>query len=88
MIINIVNILFDVLKFAILIEVLLTWIPDARYSKIGSIVRSFTAPVMEPSEKLNDMIFSGLPISFSPIIAYFIIAVIQRIIIGLLYFLF
>lgn len=84
MIIRIVNIFFEIIKATILIEVLLTWIPNGRYSKIGRFIRTFTAPIMEPAEKINDLFLKGFVIDFSPIIAYFIIYIIQGIIISIL----
>lgn len=84
MAIRIINTLFEVLKMAILVEVILSWVPNGRASKIWYAVRAFTAPIMQPSEKINDKIFSGAPVDFSPIIAYFIISIIQRIILGIL----
>ncbi len=84
MIIRIVNIFFEVIKATILIEVLLTWIPNGRYSKVGQFIRTFTAPIMEPAEKINDLFLKGFVIDFSPIIAYFLIYVIQGIILSVL----
>lgn len=84
MVIRIINTLIEVLKMAILIEVILSWVPSGRQSKISYAIRAFTAPIMEPCEKINNRIFSGAPIDFSPIIAYFIISFLQRIILGIL----
>ncbi len=84
MAVRIVNILFEVLKMAILLEVILTWVPNGRDSKVWSTVRSFTAPIMEPSEKINDKLFSSLPIDLSPIIAYFIASIVQSIILRIM----
>jgi YggT family protein len=84
MVIRIINTLIEVLKMAILIEVILSWVPNGRHSKISTIIRAFTAPIMEPSEKINNRIFSGSPVDFSPIIAYFLISILQRIILTIL----
>ncbi|MGG7163981.1 YggT family protein [Clostridium ihumii] len=85
LLINIVTMFFEVIKFAILIEVLLSWVPNGRNSKVWDIVRMVTRPIMEPCEKLNDMIFKGFVLDFSPIIAYFLIYLIEQIIITVLF---
>jgi len=84
MAIRIINTLFEVLKLAIVVEVILSWVPNGRKSKIWYYVRSFTAPIMVPSEKINDKIFSNFPVDFSPIIAYFMISVIHSIVLVIL----
>lgn len=84
MVIRIVDTFFEVIRAAILIEVLLTWIPNGRYSKVGKFIRTFTAPIMEPAEKINDLFLKGFAIDFSPIIAYFLIYFIQQIILSVL----
>lgn len=84
MVIRIVSGLFQVLKWAIIAEVLLSWIPNGRQSKISYWLRAFTAPIIEPCEKINDRIFSGLPVDFSPVIAYFIISFLERVIFSIL----
>ena len=77
---RIVNILFEVLKMAIIAEVIISWIPNGRNSKIWYTIRAFTAPLMEPSEKISDKFLGNLPIDISPIIAYGIASIIQSII--------
>ncbi|GAA0125314.1 YggT family protein [Clostridium sp. ATCC 25772] len=84
LIIRIVSMFFEVIKVAILVECLLSWVPNARYGKIGTIVRTITEPIMVPCEKINDKLFKGFLLDFSPIIAYFLIYIIESIILRLL----
>jgi len=84
MAIRIINTLFEVLQLAIVFEVVLSWVPNGRQSKVWYYVRSFTAPIMGPCEKINDKIFSGFPVDFSPIIAYFLISILHRIVMTIL----
>lgn len=81
---RIVSIFFEIIEIAILIEVLLSWIPNGRNSKIGRIVRVLTEPIMAPAEKINDRFLAGFVLDFSPIIAYFLIFLIRRIILSIL----
>lgn len=75
---------FEVLKIAILVECLLSWVPNARYGKVWNIVRSITNPIMVPCEKINDMFLKGFVLDFSPIIAFFLIWVVQSLILNLI----
>lgn len=80
MAVRIINILFEVLKMAIIADAILSWVPNAKNSKLWYTIRAFTAPLMEPSEKINDRFLGNLPIDVSPIIAYGIASIIQSII--------
>lgn len=76
--------LLNILSWLILIQCLMSWFPGARYSKIYEILNMFTEPLVGP---IRETLFRyiDIPIDFSPIVAFFIISVAQRLIISLVY---
>ena len=74
--------LLNILTWLILIQCLMSWFPGARYSKAYEILSMFTEPLVGP---IRDMLFRyiDIPIDFSPIIAFFIISMAQKLIISL-----
>ena len=70
----------DILTWIILIQCLMSWFPGARYSKIYEILNTLTEPIMYP---IRELLFRyiDIPIDFSPIIAFFLISIVQRLII-------
>jgi len=84
MIINIIITLFNILELAILLEVIVSWIPQIGDNKFVSTIHNFVYPMMEPLKTLQDRLIPGLPIDFSPIIAIFILDVFKRLLLGIL----
>ncbi|OOM09227.1 YggT family protein [Clostridium saccharobutylicum] len=80
-IVRILDVLFNLLDFAILIECISSWIPQVN-NKFIDLIHSFTYPILEPCRNLQNKFIPGLPVDFSPIIALFIINAIRRLIIG------
>ena len=74
--------LLNVLKWLIIIQCLMSWFPGARYSRAYEILSMFTEPLVGP---IREVLFRyiDIPIDFSPIIAFFIISMVQRLIITL-----
>ncbi|OOM81029.1 YGGT family protein [Clostridium puniceum] len=85
MIINIIITLFNLLELAILLEVIISWIPQIRDNKVVSTIHNFVYPMMEPLKTLQDRLIPGLPIDFSPIIAIFILDVLKKLLLGILF---
>lgn len=89
-------ILFAILKAAyyvvgfmnilIFIYVILSWIPQARNSKWGNVLSVFVEPILSPVRNLLSRIESlrALPIDLSPIVAWFMLDILQGIITMLL----
>lgn len=75
--------LFKLLELAILLECIVSWIPQIQGNKFISIIHNFTYPLLEPFRKLQNRFISGLPMDFSPIIALFVIDLIKRILLQL-----
>jgi YggT family protein len=63
--------------FLILIRVILSWLPQYRYSQLGQIVFSLTDPVMRPIQNLIPPI--GM-MDISPIVAWIVLIIAQQII--------
>lgn len=84
MIITIIITLFNLLELAILLEVILSWIPQIGNNKFVSTIHNFIYPMMEPLKGLQDRLIPGLPIDFSPILALFILDILRRVILGII----
>ena len=74
--------LLNVLTWLIIIQCLMSWFQGARYSRAYEILIMFTEPLVGP---IREVLFRyiDIPIDFSPIIAFFIISMVQRLIITL-----
>ncbi len=85
MIINIIITLFNLLELAILLEVIISWLPQIGNNKFVSTIHNFVYPIMEPLKTLQDRLIPGLPIDFSPIVALFILDLLKRVLLGILF---
>ncbi len=47
-----VNLLFPLLMFLIFARVILSWLPQYRYSQIGTIIYDLTEPILRPFQNL------------------------------------
>ena len=74
--------LLNILSWIILIQCLMSWFPGARYSRVYEILSMFTEPLVGP---IRELLFRyiDIPIDFSPIIAFFVISMVQRLIVSL-----
>ena len=74
--------LLNILSWIILIQCLMSWFPGARYSRVYEILSMFTEPLVGP---IRELLFRSIdiPIDFSPIIAFFVISMAQRLIVSL-----
>ena len=83
MIYKLLDVLFQALYFALLIRVLISWIPHDRYHPIISIIYSLTDPILRP---FQDIIPSWkLGIDLSPIFAFFAIGIVRNLVFQLLF---
>ena len=74
--INTVDLLFTVLTWAIIIRVLLTWIPGlSPYNPVVRVLASITDPILEPARRLIPPI--GM-IDISPIVVLFVLQVVRE----------
>ncbi len=78
---------FFVLEIAIIIRVLLSWLPIGRDNFFVKLVYSITDPLLAPIRNLiykSPLGGSGMVLDFSPIIAYFLMSLLKQVIISIL----
>ncbi|NNU76104.1 YggT family protein [Clostridium estertheticum] len=71
---------FKVLEYAILIEVVLSWVYVGRSNQYTEILHKITNPLLEPGRKIQNRYFGNMMIDFSPIIALGIIWALRKIV--------
>ena len=78
---NAINVFFRILYILIIIRVFLSWVPNVRYSTLGSLIYSLTEPILGPVKRMMDKspLGGGMMLDFSPVIALFILDIIQMI---------
>lgn len=74
------DMIFNVLEFAILIEVVLSWVYAGRSNQYIEVLHKVTNPLLEPGRKIQDKYFSNMMVDFSPIIALFILMILRRVV--------
>ncbi len=79
-----VNMFFNFISAAILLEVILSWVMPGKKNAFTDMLHIFTDPFMIPGRKLQSMIAPNLMLDFSPIIALIIVDILQRIILTIL----
>lgn len=82
-VIQVVDTAFDVLVWLIIGRCILSFVPHNPYQPVIKFIYDITEPIMSPFRRLLPM--AG-PIDFSPILAVFVVTLIQRIVIQLLYY--
>lgn len=80
---TVLNLLFNLLELAIIIECAASWIPQIQGSKYMKLIHNFIYPVLEPFRRLQDRIIPGLPIDFSPICAFFVLNLLRSFVFGI-----
>ncbi|WP_035290101.1 YggT family protein [Clostridium sp. KNHs214] len=83
MIFRFFDILLTFLEYAIFIDVILSWVSAGRENEFTRIVHIITEPLLRPGRELQQRLIPGLMIDFSPIIAFFIIGILRRMILPL-----
>ena len=79
--INIINLLFELLIWSLMIRIVLSWIPHNRFHPIINIIYKITEPILEPFRNMINPIGG---VDLSPIIVFFILRLIQRYVINFL----
>ncbi len=74
--ISTVNLLFMALILVIFARVILSWLPQYRYTQFGRIIFDISEPILRPIQ--NVMPSTGM-IDFSPMVATFVLYVIWQI---------
>lgn len=73
---SIISLIFQLLYFAMLARILLSWIPHDRYHPIVQKLYAFTDPILEPFQRLIPP--GKLGIDISPIFAFFALNLIEN----------
>ena len=74
-IINFLNLLFSVLYFAILVRILLSWIPMSQDNVIIRLLNQITEPILAPARRIIPPMGG---IDFSPMIVLLLLYMVQR----------
>ena len=86
LVIKAVDVFFDVVYYILLARILLSWFPGARHTSIGVFLFNMTEPILLPFRNIVDKspIGRGSMIDFSPILAFFVMGIVERFIINIL----
>ncbi|MBU3181864.1 YggT family protein [Clostridium psychrophilum] len=82
--IRLINIIFNVFYYAIIIEVILSWVYSNRTNQYIELLHKVTNPLLQPCRKIQDRIFNNMMIDFSPMIALFILMILKQIVFSVL----
>jgi len=80
--IDIVDIIFDVMYWLVIVRVILSWVRHDPYNPIFRFIYEVTELVLAPVRRLIPM--RGMAIDFSPIIAILLLQLLKSIVIDLL----
>jgi YggT family protein len=72
----------------LLARVLLSWFPAARHNALFKLLFSLTEPILAPIRSViqkSPLGGPGMMLDFSPIIAFFLITLLQNILVGFLH---
>ena len=81
---RLIDVIFNVLEYAILIEVILSWVYVGRTNQYIEVLHKITGPLLQPGRKIQERYFSNTMIDFSPLIALAIIWGLRKFIFGIL----
>jgi YggT family protein len=81
---NLIGIIFNVLQYAILIEVILSWVYANRTNQYIELLHKVTNPLLQPGKKIQDRYFNNMMVDFSPLIAIFILMILKNIMFSVL----
>ncbi len=86
LLLNAVNTFFMLLEWLIFIRIILSWIPMSRNNSISQVLYTLTEPILGPIRGMMDRspLGGGMMIDFSPLIALFVMRVVQKLILGMI----
>ncbi len=73
---NTVNLLFTALQIVVIARVILSWLPQYRYSTIGQMVYSISEPILRPIQRVVPPM--GM-LDMTPMVAIILLIVLQTI---------
>ncbi|MBZ9608420.1 YggT family protein [Clostridium estertheticum] len=77
---RLIGMIFNVLEYAIIIEVGLSWVYRGRSNQYIELLHKITGPLLEPGRKVQEKYFSNTMVDFSPIIALVILMILRKIV--------
>lgn len=79
LLINALDIFFDVIEMLIFVTILMSWIPVGRNNPITNLLDTLVSPILSPCRRMieNSPLGRGMMLDFSPIIALFILTMIK-----------
>ena len=83
MIYKLLDVTFQALYFALLIRVLMSWIPHDRYHPLINIIYRVTDPLLQPFQNIIPSWKIGLDLS--PIFAFFALGIVRNLVFQLLF---
>ena len=84
--IGIIMVIAQLLTWAILIDALLSWVPQYNETvyKIRRFLNKFTEPVTNPVRKLISPLTNRIMIDFTPVVAIIVIEIVRNLLVRLL----
>ena len=79
-----INLIFGLIEAVIFIDVIISWIPMNQSNKFFDIIHMMSEPILAPFRSLQERFSPQLPIDFSPMIALFLLMIIQNILLSVL----
>lgn len=79
--VNLVVTLIRIIEWAIVIDCVLSFIPNDSLYDIRRILGTVTGPILEPFRRIQERIMPGFMVDFSPIFAWIVLGIIERIVV-------
>ncbi len=78
--------LLGLLQWLLVFRALVSWFPQIQASRIGELLYMLTEPMVAPCRRLLSRFqaLNTMPLDFSPLLAFFILIVVQRLLYALL----
>lgn len=64
--ISIIDVILDVYSLAIVVDALMSWVPQARFSRFGQLINRIVSPLIGTIQRIIPSLFG---LDFSPVIA-------------------
>ena len=82
--ISLINMIFNLFYYAIILEVILSWVYANRTNQYIELLHKVTRPLLQPGRMIQERFFNNTMIDFSPLVALFIITILKRVVVSIL----
>ena len=82
--ISLINMIFNLFYYAIMLEVILSWVYANRTNQYIELLHKVTNPLLQPGRMIQERFFNNTMIDFSPLVALFIITILKRVVFSIL----